>query len=354
MVDTGTVDIALQDYTIHVGSELQVIQSYLESASKVVVLVDENTAAHCLPLLDPYLDPSRLVIRIPSGERHKTIDTCQHIWDQLFELKADRKSLMINLGGGVIGDMGGFAASTFMRGMDFVQVPTTLLAQVDASIGGKIGIDFRDIKNAVGLFCNPRAVLIDPRFLRTLPHREVRSGFAEIIKHGLIKDNALWRRIVDIKDLAPVDWADLILPALAIKRQVVEQDPLEKGHRKTLNFGHTIGHAIESVMLHGEQPLLHGEAIAIGMIAESYLSSTLGSLPPAQLTSISEYILSIFPKAPIDLSLFADIMQKMRLDKKNEADSINFTFLDRIGHAIINQRASDEAIRAAIQHYQNL
>ncbi len=349
--------INVQDYQINVGdslSELASICGRLEP-TRIFVLVDEMTEKFCLPHLQDKVDISfDSIITIPSGEKNKTLPTCEKIWRRLFNLNADRKSLLINLGGGVIGDMGGFCASTYMRGIPFVQVPTTLLSQVDASIGGKLGIDYYELKNSIGLFCNPVSVLIDPTFLETLSPREVRSGYAEIIKHGLIYDRKLWEICTQITDLKSADWKELIVQSLLVKKEIVDHDPREKGLRKILNFGHTIGHAVESVMMEDDRPLLHGEAIAVGMLAEGYLSSIKNSFSVEELQLLTEYILEIYGRKEIGTELYNNMFNKMLHDKKNENQEINFSLLKKIGKAEINQTADKEQIRESLSFYSNL
>jgi 3-dehydroquinate synthase len=350
--------LQLSDYNIYVGSVAEGLAHFLEGKnySRYVVLCDENTEKHCLPILEshfPNLD--FLTVKIPDGEAYKNIETCQSIWRQLMVAGIDRKALMLNLGGGVIGDMGGFCASTFKRGVDFVQIPTTLLSQVDASIGGKLGIDFANVKNSIGLFCNPKAVLIDPVFLKTLSQREIRSGFAEIIKHGLIADAEQWKKIesLEIGKLGNWEIGRLIVPSLKIKQRVVEEDPFEKGIRKSLNFGHTIGHAVESLFLETENPLLHGEAIAIGMICESWLSYKYLNLPEADLQGVTKFMTQLYghPHIPEkDFDILLDIMQN---DKKNEQDRINFSLIQPIGNCMINQYVDTEDIFQSMRFYNN-
>ncbi|MEM8969941.1 MAG: 3-dehydroquinate synthase family protein, partial [Bacteroidota bacterium] len=221
------------------------------SFSQVAVLVDENTRQHCLPLIQEVLPPEYTLVEIKSGELNKNLDTCAHIWAQLTEQHFDRKALLINLGGGVIGDMGGFCAATYKRGISFVNIPATLLAQVDASVGGKLGIDFRGFKNHIGLFQEPQQVLIDAAFLRTLPEQELRSGFAEVIKHALIHDSVYWNKLRGAS-LAQQPWTEHIRHSVQVKSWVVDQDFREGGLRKILNFGHTVGHAVESHFLESE------------------------------------------------------------------------------------------------------
>lgn len=349
--------IALSDYTIYVGPIETGWQQFLSQKkyTQILVIADENTQIHCLPLLAKALDGQSFdLIHIPSGEQHKHIGTCQQIWQQMLDAGLDRQALVINLGGGVIGDMGGFCASTYKRGVDFVQVPTTLLSQVDASIGGKLGIDFGMVKNSIGIFCNPKAVFIDPTFLTTLSARELRSGFAEIIKHGLIQDAAQWATIKSISQLDTVDWPKLIVPSLLIKKHVVEVDPFERGLRKALNFGHTIGHAVESFALETPEPLLHGEAIAIGMVCEAWLSQQQGFLSAADLEKISAFFIQIYGHEVLDEANFAAYLHLMGNDKKNEGKKINFSLIGAPGQVHINCSADADAIFASLRYYQQL
>ena len=349
--------IKLADYSIFVGSIWQDLEDFLQqhNYSKIAVLVDHNTQKDCLPLLQQYLATFDLEpIIIPAGEYYKNIDTCQLIWSRMMDLKMDRKALLINLGGGVIGDMGGFCASTFKRGFDFIQIPTTLLSQVDASIGGKLGIDFMQIKNSIGLFKNPKAVFIDPIFLKTLPLREIRSGFAEIIKHSLIADHNQWLSILQINRLEDVNWLDYLLPSLKIKQRIVEEDPFEHGLRKALNFGHTIGHAVEGFALESENPLLHGEAIAIGMICEAYLSLRLTNLQQESFHTIWELIRIIYEPEALPAEAFEHYLALLRNDKKNEGASINFSLIQAPGQVIVNQTAEESLIIESLNYYNNL
>ncbi len=350
-------ELQLDGYSIYIGDQLAKVKDVVDTLdpTTILILVDENTRSHCLPFLETKWQDSRTeILIIPPGETHKSLTTSQQIWDKLASIGADRRSLVINLGGGVIGDMGGFCASTYMRGIPFVQIPTTLLAQVDASIGGKVAIDHLELKNLIGCFANPYAVFIDSHFLKTLSSRELRSGYAEVIKHALIADGNQWSYIKDISDLKHQDWDSIITSSLKIKRDIVRQDPHEKGLRKILNFGHTIGHALESVMLNSEQTLLHGEAIAIGMIAESYLSNKLAGLTPRHLENIGQYILNIYGKLPIDMVLHEEVMDRMQLDKKNEKGKINFTLLTGIGQAQINYEVNPTDILESLNYYQDL
>ncbi|MEL7221837.1 MAG: 3-dehydroquinate synthase, partial [Bacteroidota bacterium] len=289
--------LQLESYNITIGPIGQQHIDWLQEQqfAGIAVLTDTHTAQHCWPLIEPYLAPlSPRLITVAAGEKHKSLDTCRHIWEQLFECGAGRNWCLLNLGGGVIGDMGGFCAGTYKRGIDFIQIPTTLLSQVDASVGGKLGIDFHGVKNSIGLFRDPRAVWADPNFFATLPDRELRSGFAEIIKHALIADAQQWQELASNPQWNTTDWADWVARSVAIKQKIVAIDPHEKGLRKALNFGHTIGHAIESYFLETATPLLHGEAIAAGMICEAWLSAQQTGLATDDLQAITDFFLAVY------------------------------------------------------------
>ena len=316
------------------------------------VLVDDNTAQYCWPRLEPLLAGlCPTLIRIPPGEAHKHLDTCRHIWEELFRAGAGRRWCLLNLGGGVIGDMGGFCAGTYKRGIDFLQIPTTLLSQVDASVGGKLGIDFFGIKNSIGLFRDPIGVWIDPAFLHSLPPREIRSGFAEIIKHALIADAGQWAALQSVADPRQTDWSALLPASVDIKRHIVEVDPHERGLRKALNFGHTIGHAVESYFLDTPAPLLHGEAIAVGMVCESWLSHRRTGLSEAALQDISRYLLRHYGHVRLPESAFDHMLATMRQDKKNETDEINFSLLPAIGEVEVNHGVEAGLIVESLRYY---
>lgn len=350
------VSIELEDYQVEVGTIWNRLDALLaqRNYSQIIVLVDENTKEHCLPLLQANTNLRiDVLIEIQSGEKHKTLDTCQTIWQRMMDANVNRNALMLNLGGGVIGDMGGFCAATFKRGIDFIQLPTTLLSQVDASIGGKLGIDFGDIKNSVGLFRNPQAVLIYPGFLTSLPEREIRSGFAELIKHSLIADREEWGNLQKIEALGQIQWDQYLVPSLNIKKAIVEADPFEKSLRKALNYGHTIGHAIESYALHTANPLLHGEAVAIGMLCEAYLSQQIANFPVSDLERVRDFILRIYGKYEFSPAIFEELLHFMKKDKKNERKEINFTMLKSPGEALINQTCTPALIAESLKYYLN-
>jgi 3-dehydroquinate synthase len=318
--------------------------------SKIIVLMDEQTKKYCYPRVKTVL-PKHEIIVIKSGEQNKNLLACEQIWSAMTKAQLDRHALMLNLGGGVIGDMGGFCAATYKRGIDFVQIPTTLLSQVDASVGGKLGIDFQGFKNHLGVFTLPNAVLIDPVFLQTLSTRELRSGFAEIIKHCLIQDAEKWHEIRK-KDLEEQNFEDLIRHSVEIKKKVVAQDPTEKGLRKILNFGHTLGHAVETYFLDkGKDRLLHGEAIAVGMICESYIAFRRKMIDEASLNQIEEYIFSIYGKVALKISQIDSIIHHTFQDKKNLGKQVRFSLLAGIGSCGYDIVVNKTEMKKALEYY---
>ncbi|MBC5993556.1 3-dehydroquinate synthase [Pontibacter cellulosilyticus] len=342
--------------TIHIGqSALQELKDFLQNRAftKVAVMVDENTLHHCYPPVKPYL-PEHDLIQVQSGEEHKTLQTCEYIWQRMTELSLDRWSVLVNLGGGVIGDMGGFCAAVFKRGLYFVQVPTTLLAQVDASVGGKTGIDFHGLKNHIGVYQEPQAVFINPAFLQTLPPRQLKSGYAEIIKHWLIADKEAFQTQRHV-GLFTEDWEELIRHSVSIKSKVVEADPLEGGYRKVLNFGHTVGHAVESYLLEKpERALLHGEAVAVGMLCEAWLSVYHKLLSQEELDKIETFLISIYKKVSLTEADIQSIAQLALQDKKNTRTTINCTLLSGIGKAVYDQPVTVQQIVESLRYYSLL
>lgn len=320
--------------------------------SKLFILVDENTFEHCYPKFISKIESESPIeiIEIDAGEEFKTIDTCIGVWDAITELGGDRKSLLITLGGGVITDLGGFVASCFKRGIDFVNIPTTLLAMVDASVGGKTGVDLGVLKNQIGLFANPKLVIIDSNFLASLKKRDFTSGLAEVIKYGLTFDMSLLEKIKDL-DFESLD--EIIYKSIQIKNNVVLKDPKENQLRKVLNYGHTLGHAIESYYLESpvKDSLTHGEAIAIGMICESYLShKTLGlSLETAE--KIKADILSVFQKIHLDPSDFEEITSLLVHDKKNRAGRINFVLLKNLEDFEVDCNVEERYLYESFEFY---
>ena len=327
------------------------------SYSKIFILADSETVQHCVPgfLSNMQTNIPFEIIEFEAGEENKTIETCMQIWQVLIDLGGDRKSLIINVGGGVVTDLGGFVASTFKRGIDFINVPTSLLAMVDASVGGKNGVDLGNLKNQIGTITNPKAVLIHTGFLETLPQIQMRSGLAEMLKHGLIQDAEYWQLFKHLDELTTEHLDALIYRSVEIKNNIVTQDLTETGIRKALNFGHTIGHAIESYCMEAQHipTLLHGEAIAIGIILESYLSLEKQYITFEQYTDIKETILSIFNKPDFNSDDIEAILELLIYDKKNEFGKIQFCLLNGIGDVMINQEVDNELIYKAFEDYKN-
>ncbi len=332
-------------------------QNYLKDTfhSKLFILVDTNTKIHCLPLFLSEAGPNDQfeIIEIKSGEVYKNLDTCTELWSTLSRLGADRKSLLINLGGGVITDMGGFVASTFKRGIKFINIPTTLLSMVDASVGGKTGVDLGSLKNQIGGFCNPEMVLIDTRYLKTLSDREMRSGLAEIIKYGYTFDKEIWAEIRPIQNLDLTTINNLVHRSVEIKNKVVLKDPKEENLRKILNFGHTIGHAIESYFLENKdkKALTHGESIAIGMIIELYYSSKLLNFPIEYTEDLKDFVIKFYGKIKIDRTDFDPIIELMRYDKKNVNGKVNFVLLESMERCKLDVQVPSELLNEGIEYY---
>lgn len=327
-----------------------------EAPSRVFVLVDTNSNQFCLPGFLQKLKTETEVIEIEAGEEHKNLETCEGVWNVLSELGADRKSLLINLGGGVVTDLGGFVASAFKRGIRFINIPTTLLAMVDASVGGKNGVDLGNLKNQIGFINQPEMVLIDIQFLATLPAEELRSGLAEILKHGLIASETYWEKVSRLDQLDITDLEDIIKESVEIKKEVIKKDPYENDLRKTLNFGHTLGHAIESYCLtHPDRrKLLHGEAIAIGMLLETFISSELIKFPENKLENLKKVIANMYGKEEFSSEDISEIKQLTRFDKKNEGGKINFVLLEDIGKPVIDRQVPDDLINRAFDYYLNI
>lgn len=324
--------------------------------SKIFVLTDLNTNALCLPIFlgELITEIPIEIIEIEAGEANKNIETCTEIWNVLIDLGADRKSLIIGLGGGVVTDISGFVAAVFKRGIDFVNVPSTLLGMVDAALGGKNGVDLGNLKNQIGTIANAEMVLIDFRFLDTLPNEQIRSGYAEMLKHGLIQDKAYWNKLSDIQNIDLTDLDDLIIRSAEIKTKITSEDLTEEGIRKALNFGHTLGHAIESYCLENSNKtaLLHGDAIAVGMILESYLSFKKGLLTSEEYKEIKSILKGIYPFLEFDIDDIQEVIKLLSADKKNEYGKVLFVLLDGIGNIKINQLVDNELIYEAFEDYK--
>lgn len=325
--------------------------------SNIFIVVESNTTELCLPKLLPNIATELTIeiIEFEAGEINKNIETCIQIWNVLTELGADRKSIVINLGGGVVTDLGGFVASTFKRGIDFINIPTSLLSMVDASVGGKTGVDLGNLKNQIGVINTPKMVIIDSTYLETLSQKEMRSGLAEILKHGLISDSLYWKQFLDLSKIDYADFDQIIYDSIKIKNEIVIQDPNEKGIRKALNFGHTLGHAIESYFLENENKttLLHGEAIAIGMILESHISMQKNLISKSEYLEIKTVINAIFDTVVFDETDINPILELLIHDKKNEYGTIKFVLLDGIGKIKTNQEVENELIMAAFLDYKS-
>ncbi len=347
-----------EPYPIHIGSGIlkgfNNEKELFNSFSDLVILVDSNTVDYCLPWLNMNIPQlaSANIIKIESGEPNKNINTTIDIWKAFSENYVNRKSLLINLGGGVVSDIGGFAASTFKRGIPFINIPTTLLAMADASVGGKTGVDLFNFKNHVGTFASPNAVIIDTDFLSTLSMEQILNGYAEIIKHALIADKALWKKLKIMKLDSSINWEEIIIKNVRIKHKIIKNDPFEKGVRKLLNFGHTIGHAMESYSLsHGERKLTHGEAIIIGMICEVYISVVQNSLDVFYANEICSYLLLNFSKYRFPHKNISKIVEIMKQDKKNINNKISFTLLREVGEATIDNFVDISLIEKSLEYY---
>jgi 3-dehydroquinate synthase len=334
---------------VHIQSKASLPKALLKGYSKVIVLVDANTRTHCYGRISSQL-PDHGIIEIPAGEQHKNLATCQQVWQQMTAAGIDRHSVLVAIGGGVVGDLGGFCASVFKRGLDFILVPTTLLAMADASIGGKTGIDFGPLKNHLGTFSMPKATWICTEFLSTLPPAELRSGFAEVIKHALISDRQLWNRLRK-KPLEKQNLTGLVRHSASFKSRVVGRDPKESGLRKILNFGHTIGHALEGQSLQTSKPLLHGEAIAAGMVMEAHIAWKKKLLKEAEFAEIRNYVLDVFGR--VALPAHDNWMEAMRQDKKNKGNRILMALPKSIGKAVFDVPVSEPEIRAAAGDYRS-
>ncbi|MEI6881599.1 MAG: 3-dehydroquinate synthase [Bacteroidota bacterium] len=321
------------------------LSAFVKKYTEIFILVDEHTFTYCYPLLEDVFN-SHYVIKVHSGEEYKNIETFSIIVNELLEKKATRQALFINLGGGVITDLGGFVSSSYKRGIDFINIPTTLLAMVDAAIGGKTALDLQLYKNCIGSYYWPQAIFMNPDFLDTLPIRHIKSGLAEMLKHGLIASYDHWNQLKSISELTEIK--KHISHSAQIKSNIVEQDPNEKSIRKMLNFGHTIGHAIESVSLLSAKPLLHGEAIAIGMYLETKISHIYSQLSLDMLNEIEKVLHLHFGELIYTTFPLNDLWKYMLNDKKNDSNSVNFTLLTEIGNAEINYQLSYQEIEKAL------
>ena len=320
------------------------------------VLCDETTERLCLPVISDFeCMKGVLHITIPATDSHKTLESLSHVWSELQRMGATRHSLMVNLGGGMVTDLGGFAASTFKRGIPYINIPTTLLSMVDASVGGKTGINFGGLKNEIGVFNNARSVILDTIFLRTMDYENILSGYAEMLKHSLINNETMWAELlnfhIEMRDESLETLRQMVNESVAVKQRIVLEDPTEQGIRKALNLGHTAGHAFESLALE-RKPVLHGYAVAWGLIVELYLSCVKTGFPQDKMRQTVAFIKENYGRMPITCDDYPHLIELMHHDKKNQGNAINFTLLGGIGDIRINQTASEDEIKEALDFYR--
>ena len=322
---------------------------------RTFILVDETTEQLCLPLVagfDCVRDAQ--IITIGATDQNKTLDSLSHVWTELQRGGATRHSLMINLGGGMVTDLGGFAASTFKRGLNYINIPTTLLAMVDASVGGKTGVNFGGLKNEIGVFSCAKSVILDTTFLKTMDHENICSGYAEMLKHGLIANEEMLAELLNF-DLDVIDYYQLsrmLADSVQVKERIVDEDPTEQGIRKALNLGHTIGHAFESYAMKSMRPILHGYAVAYGLVCELYLSCVKTGFPVDKMRQVVRFVNENYGKLPITCDDYPALLELMTHDKKNVGDTINFTLLGGVGDIRINQTATKEEICESLDFYR--
>ena len=328
---------------------------------KLFVLVDETTHQLCLPVIAGFdcMQEAQCIV-IGATDTHKTLDTLSHVWAELQHTGATRHSLLINLGGGMVTDLGGFAASTFKRGLAYINIPTTLLSMVDASVGGKTGINFGGLKNEIGVFNNANSVILDTIFLKTMDQENILSGYAEMLKHGLISEEKMWAELLNF-NLDHLDGLDnleflvqlgrMLADSVAVKQRIVTEDPTEHGIRKALNLGHTAGHAFESLALE-RKPILHGYAVAYGLVVELYLCCVKTGFPQNKMRQTVAFIKEHYGRMPITCDDYPKLIELMHHDKKNVGTDINFTLLGGIGDIRINQTATEEDIKEALDFYR--
>ena len=321
---------------------------------RLFLLADETTKDACLPLIAGFdsLKGAKTIV-IGATDTHKTIESLAHVWEELGNGGGTRHTLLINIGGGMVTDLGGFAASTFKRGINYINIPTTLLSMVDASVGGKTGINFRGLKNEIGVFNNANCVILDTTFLQTLDEENILSGYAEMLKHGLISTEAHWAELMNFNIESPdlKELGDLVAKSVQVKERIVTEDPTEKGIRKALNLGHTVGHAFESLALQ-RKPVLHGYAVAWGLVCELYLSVAKTGFPVDKMRQMARYIFEHYGRMPITCDDYPTLLELMTHDKKNTGSNINFTLLGGIGDIRINQTATKEEIEEALDFYR--
>lgn len=343
-------------YSIYIGEKsFDSLNAFLKknSYTKYFIICDEHTFECCLPSLlfhSPTLNEAE-IIELESGEEKKTLETCLQLWGALTDTGADKKSLIINLGGGVISDLGGFVASTFKRGIDCINIPTTLLSMVDASVGGKTGVDFEDIKNHIGTTSEPKAIFVNPTFLETLSERQIKNGYAEIIKIALIADAEFWKQLKKLKKVGDFCSEKIITKAIELKNTIVKKDLHENDLRKSLNFGHSIGHALESSLIEQKKDILHGEAVAAGIIMESDIAQELKRISSKENKEIREHVSSIYTPIKISKETKSQLLQYLQHDKKNVGNDLCFALPKKIGHYELYCGVKLEFIKKAIDNY---
>jgi len=338
LLKSANIEICNIEYSTFAST---IEQKYKDS--KIIVFADENTYRFCwnklLSTFD-FLSKAELIVVLP-GEENKTLETCNYVWDILADHKVGRHDIFINLGGGLITDMGGFIASTFKRGVKFINIPTTLLGMIDASFGGKTGVNLSNFKNQIGVFQEPIATYIDKSFLHTLPSNHIRNGMAEMIKHALISDDTLWKKLLQIETLTDILADDIFNRSLIIKMKIVNSDPKELGERKILNFGHTVGHALESYFFNF-YPIDHGHAVALGIMAESYIATKIKKLTSSEFNQITTFVKKYFVIPSIFPPEIPEILKLLHNDKKNYGGQIQCSIVDTIGHCLYDQAIDEE------------
>ena len=324
---------------------------------RVFILTDENTRRMCLPTFNKryaHEAGQAEIITIAADDSHKTLESVSHVWSELQRGGATRHSLLVCVGGGMVTDLGGFAASTFKRGMAFINIPTTLLAMVDASVGGKTGFNFGGLKNEIGVFNNAATVVIDTRFLQTLDRENILSGYAEMLKHGLLADSTMLAQLLtfDVETPSLTALQQMVADSVGVKQRIVTDDPTEQGLRKALNLGHTVGHAFEALALQSGSPVLHGYAVAWGLVCELYLSAVKTGFPVDRMRQVVSFIVGHYGRMPVGCDDYPTLLELMRHDKKNVAGVINFTLLSDVGDIRIDQHCTQQEIEAALDFYR--
>ncbi|MBO7609940.1 MAG: 3-dehydroquinate synthase [Muribaculaceae bacterium] len=341
-------------FTNDVVQALSIILGALQPSS-VLVLVDDNTRLHVLPHLKQAIGDAT-VICIPAGEQYKSLETVTKVWNEMIAAGATRQSVMVNLGGGTVTDLGGFVASTFKRGIRFINIPTTILGAVDAGVGGKTGIDFSGFKNEIGVFRNAESVIISSCFFNTLPIEEIKSGFAEMLKHGMLNSHDEFSRLIGT-DLVKNDWInslDIIENSVKTKQSIVTADPMEQGLRRALNLGHTVGHALESLSLKRGKPVTHGHAVACGLVTEAVLSHMTLKFPSEDLHLLATFVRDHYGAINITCKDYPSLLQFMHHDKKSRSGEINCTLLRQCGDFVIDNVVSDNEMQTALDIYRDL